>query len=65
MQGWELFLSHLQKLNQAGPAKYKLFYVIRHGEGDHNVKEAQVGRFEWEACPWTLETYLCPLADHL
>lgn len=46
--GWESFHTRLHNLNQEGTAKYKLFYYIRHGEGDHNVKEAEVGRLEWE-----------------
>lgn len=35
-------------MNQEGASRYKLFFVVRHGEGYHNVKEAQVGRAEWE-----------------
>ncbi|KAH6633262.1 histidine phosphatase superfamily [Boeremia exigua] len=27
---------------------YKLLYLIRHGEGFHNVKEKEVGRAEWD-----------------
>ncbi|POS73199.1 phosphoglycerate mutase [Diaporthe helianthi] len=46
--GWESFLGHIHSLNQEGKAKYKLFYYIRHGEGYHNVKEAEVGTAEWE-----------------
>ncbi|KAK2606562.1 hypothetical protein N8I77_005304 [Diaporthe amygdali] len=45
---WEKFHDRLRQLNHDGVTKYKLFYVIRHGEGHHNVKEAQVGRSEWE-----------------
>lgn len=47
-QGWESFLIRLDQLNQEGTAKYKLFYYIRHGQGDHNVKEAEVGTSDWE-----------------
>jgi hypothetical protein len=28
--------------------QYKLLYLIRHGEGLHNVKEREVGRAEWD-----------------
>lgn len=47
---WKLFTTQLQKLNQTAPSgtSYKLLYVIRHGEGEHNVKEREVGRHEWE-----------------
>ncbi|KAI2639072.1 phosphoglycerate mutase-like protein [Hypomontagnella submonticulosa] len=47
---WQRFLYYVDQLNRAGGGKtvYKLVYVIRHGEGYHNVKEAQVGRHAWE-----------------
>ncbi|KAI0386764.1 phosphoglycerate mutase-like protein [Hypomontagnella monticulosa] len=47
---WERFIHFVDYLNKAdqGKAVYKLVYVIRHGEGFHNVKEKQVGRHQWE-----------------
>ncbi|KUI67970.1 Phosphomutase-like protein 3 [Cytospora mali] len=45
---WERFIEYLDYLNREGISKYKLFLIVRHGEGYHNVKEAQVGRTEWE-----------------
>lgn len=41
------FLNHLNK-EASDRARYKLIFVIRHGQGFHNVKEAQVGREDWE-----------------
>ncbi|KAI1081436.1 phosphoglycerate mutase-like protein [Whalleya microplaca] len=48
---WERFNHFLTWKNQAGRGKvlYKLIIVIRHGEGFHNVKEAEAGRHEWDA----------------
>jgi len=48
---WERFEHYVQHLNRADPdnVRYKVFYIARHGEGVHNVKEASVGRTEWEA----------------
>jgi len=47
---WERFENYLNHLNSqsAGRAQYKLVYLARHGQGYHNVKEAQVGRLAWE-----------------
>lgn len=47
---WEHFQRYVQQLNQEGAEKrrYKVFYIIRHGEGVHNVKEQEVGRAEWD-----------------
>lgn len=46
---WQHFMDHVHKLNQEDPEnkQYKMFYVMRHGQGVHNVKEAEVGREEW------------------
>ncbi|KAK1760080.1 histidine phosphatase superfamily [Echria macrotheca] len=50
-QPWERFAFYLSHLNQTAPpgTSYKLFYTARHGEGFHNVKEAEVGTEAWEA----------------
>ena len=47
---WERFGHYVQHLNKVDPehVRYKVFYIARHGEGVHNVKEATVGRAEWE-----------------
>ena len=36
-------------MNTFEPTKkwYKVFYIVRHGQGVHNVKETEVGREEW------------------
>ncbi|KAK0705709.1 histidine phosphatase superfamily [Lasiosphaeris hirsuta] len=48
---WEAFARHLDHLNRTGGDKvrYKLIYATRHGEGYHNVKEAEVGKEAWES----------------
>ncbi|KAH8730910.1 histidine phosphatase superfamily [Phaeosphaeriaceae sp. PMI808] len=47
---WNRFIRYLTHLNQTDPEnkQYKLFYIVRHGQGVHNVKEKEVGREEWE-----------------
>ncbi|KAM6478116.1 histidine phosphatase superfamily [Trichoderma sp. SZMC 28011] len=52
---WERFMHFLNHLNNEadGQARYKLIFLIRHGQGFHNVKEAEVGRAGWEA-KWAL-----------
>ncbi|KAF2628620.1 hypothetical protein BU25DRAFT_466366 [Macroventuria anomochaeta] len=43
------FQQHLRELNANDKNKqYKLLYLVRHGEGVHNVKEKEVGRTEWD-----------------
>ncbi|KAF2830704.1 PGAM-domain-containing protein [Ophiobolus disseminans] len=46
---WARFLRYVQRINEEDPAnkQYKIFYVVRHGQGLHNVKETEVGRDEW------------------
>ncbi|KAK3901782.1 histidine phosphatase superfamily [Staphylotrichum tortipilum] len=49
---WERFthyLAHLNRTGRAEGASYKLLYMARHGEGYHNVKEAEVGTEAWES----------------
>ncbi|KAK3315545.1 histidine phosphatase superfamily [Apodospora peruviana] len=48
---WERFVHYLNHLNTGGGGKvvYKLIYAARHGEGYHNVKEAEVGTIAWES----------------
>ncbi|KAK4446058.1 histidine phosphatase superfamily [Podospora aff. communis PSN243] len=47
---WERFAHYLDHLNKTAPenVSYKLIYAARHGQGYHNVKEAEVGTIEWE-----------------
>ncbi|ROW10703.1 hypothetical protein VPNG_05130 [Cytospora leucostoma] len=45
---WDRFMKQLDHLNREGKSKYMLFYVVRHGQGYHNVKEDEVGREDWE-----------------
>jgi hypothetical protein len=46
---WNRFQRFIQHLNMQDPAnkRYKLLYIIRHGQGVHNVKEEEVGRDDW------------------
>jgi hypothetical protein len=46
---WSRFQSYIHYLNAQHPEteRYKLLYIIRHGQGVHNVKETEVGREEW------------------
>jgi hypothetical protein len=46
---WSRFKHYIEVLNKGDPVKkqYKLFYIVRHGQGLHNVKETEVGREEW------------------
>lgn len=47
---WERFVYFVEHQNQLGQGKvqYKIVFLIRHGQGYHNVKEAQVGRHAWD-----------------
>jgi hypothetical protein len=46
---WERFHRYIRHLNANNAnMQYKLLYLIRHGEGLHNVKEREVGRAEWD-----------------
>ncbi|KAJ8106123.1 hypothetical protein OPT61_g9748 [Boeremia exigua] len=46
---WQRFKQYLEHLNANDSTKhYKLLYLIRHGEGFHNVKEKEIGRAEWD-----------------
>lgn len=46
---WHRFQQYIRSLNANDQNKsYKLLYLIRHGEGLHNVKEKEVGRAEWD-----------------
>jgi hypothetical protein len=55
---WTRFLRYIHYLDQENPAnkRYKLFYIVRHGQGLHNVKETDVGREEWNVSPSPLST---------
>jgi hypothetical protein len=46
---WQRLHQYIRHLNAHDKHKqYKLLYLIRHGEGLHNVKEKEVGRAEWD-----------------
>lgn len=51
---WQKFAAHLHSLNEAAPSSvsYKLLFLGRHGEGYHNVIEADVGSPAWN-CYWS------------
>lgn len=46
---WSRFLHFIRCLNEQDSTsrQYKLLYVVRCGQGLHNVKETEVGREEW------------------
>lgn len=46
---WQRFMRHVQHLNKEDldNKQYKMFYVVRHGQGLHDVKKEEVGRDEW------------------
>ncbi|KAK4122255.1 phosphoglycerate mutase-like protein [Parathielavia appendiculata] len=47
---WERFARYLDHLNRPGSrAVYKLLYAARHGQGYHNVMEAEIGTVLWES----------------
>lgn len=46
-QRFERYIRHLNENSKDGE-RYKVFFIGRHGEGVHNVKEKEVGRHEWE-----------------
>lgn len=60
---WERFQAYIKSLNNENleNKQYKLFYIVRHGQGVHNVKETEVGRDEWnvylDLMPSTLPNY--------
>jgi len=47
---WERFENYIVHLNQSSTPdlKYKVLYLGRHGQGDHNVAEAKYGKMEWD-----------------
>lgn len=47
---WQRLAHYIQHLNTQSPASisYKLLYMGRHGEGDHNVAEAFYGTKAWD-----------------
>ncbi|KAI1336778.1 histidine phosphatase superfamily [Xylariaceae sp. FL0016] len=48
---WARFVHFLEKKNEdsRGQVRHKLVFLSRHGQGFHNVKEAEVGRHEWDS----------------
>jgi hypothetical protein len=46
---WPRFQYYIKQLNSHNPEneQYKILFVVRHGQGLHNVKETEVGRDEW------------------
>jgi hypothetical protein len=49
MSQWQRLKYYVGSLNQYSMNKqYKILYLVRHGQGIHNVKESEVGREEWE-----------------
>jgi hypothetical protein len=46
---WRRLQHYITSLNNENPdyKRYILLYIVRHGQGVHNVKESEVGREEW------------------
>jgi hypothetical protein len=63
---WQRFMRHVQHLNDEDPnnKQYKMFYVVRHGQGFHNVKEEEVGRDEWNVSG-LFDEHVIPGADQV
>ncbi|KAL6712164.1 putative phosphoglycerate mutase pmu1 [Coniothyrium glycines] len=47
---WQRLQEYVKSLNAQDPEskRWKVFYLVRHGEGIHNVKEKEYGREEWD-----------------
>ncbi|KAL1598931.1 putative phosphoglycerate mutase pmu1 [Paraconiothyrium brasiliense] len=47
---WQRLEHYVRHMNTLNPTqqRYKIFYIIRHGQGVHNVKYHEVGREEWD-----------------
>ena len=50
MEAWGNFKRKFLKLDVGVPAhiSHKLLYLARHGEGEHNAAEADIGEKDWE-----------------
>ena len=50
--GWQLVAGDLRNSNQASGSHitYKLLYIGRHGEGNHNVAQEIYGIPAWDVC---------------
>ncbi|KAI9656548.1 MAG: hypothetical protein M1821_004755 [Bathelium mastoideum] len=46
---WQRFEYYVEKLNKSSPqtVRYKVLFLARHGQGDHNVGEAKYGTVAW------------------
>ncbi|KAJ4360517.1 putative phosphoglycerate mutase pmu1 [Didymosphaeria variabile] len=47
---WQRLEHYVRHMNTLNPTqqRWKIFYIIRHGQGIHNVKHDEVGREEWD-----------------
>ncbi|KAI8978794.1 phosphoglycerate mutase-like protein [Trametes punicea] len=47
---WETFRRRIEGLNAAAPphVRYKVLFLVRHGQGHHNVAEAKYGTEAWD-----------------
>lgn len=47
---WQRLQHYVRTMDAANPAqqRWRIIYLIRHGQGVHNVKEREVGREEWK-----------------
>jgi len=47
---WQKFETWLNETNEKAPPNtvYKLMYMGRHGQGEHNVAEAKYGTIRWD-----------------
>ena len=51
-EAWQRFNDYVHQLNAniPGSASHKVLFITRHGQGYHNVMNAQVGHDEWNVC---------------
>ncbi|KAF2234085.1 phosphoglycerate mutase family protein [Viridothelium virens] len=49
---WQRFAYYLDDLNRKSPSTvhYRVFFLARHGQGDHNVGEEKYGTAAWDDC---------------
>jgi len=47
---WQRFVKYVEALNEKAPEGtcYKVLYLTRHGQGDHNVMHEKVGTEAWD-----------------
>lgn len=59
---WQKFEIWLNETNQNSSPNvtYKLIYMGRHGQGEHNVAEAKYGTIKWDVSNYKVKLFLGP-----